>query len=311
MIEIVNPGWLSFFVDEGRYGYGHIGVPPSSALDRYAFHMANHLAGNPRSTPALEVIGTPFAFAASCDMGCVITGAKVKVLAGDTQAMPWTLFPVPAGSVVTVAAVEEGFRYYVGFTGAVDLEQAMESRATNLECRFGGFKGRPLMRGDRLEFAGVRQCLQGGAPAAAIPAMDPPHLLRVVEGPETGFFTKPSMEKHFAGQGGPVFIVSTRINRTGISLEGAPLVFRDGAARSIISEGILPGTVQVPGDGLPIIMLHERTVGGYARAAIVARVDRDLLAHLKPKDKVVMKMVSIKEAEGLWRNKLENSPLSC
>ena len=306
MIEIVNPGWLSFFVDEGRHGYAHIGVPPSAALDQYALHMVNRLAGNPPNTPALEVIGSPFAFAAACDMGCVITGGRVKALVGDKPAMPWTLFPVPAGSLVTVTAVEEGFRYYVGFTGTVNLKWAMKSRTTNLECRFGGFEGRPLMKGDMLDLSDVRLCVEGRASAGVVttPVMDPPHVLRVLEGPEMGSFTKASVERFFAGKGEAGFTVSARINRAGIRLDGAPLVFRAGAERSIISEGILPGTIQVPGDGLPIIMLHERTVGGYVRAAMVAKVDRDLLAHLKPKDRVVMKLIGIEEAEGLWRESL-------
>jgi allophanate hydrolase subunit 2 len=75
--------------------------------------------------------------------------------------------------------------------------------------------------------------------------------------------------------------------------------------KSIISEGILPGTIQVPGDGLPILMLNERTIGGYARLGIVAKVDHDRLAHLKPKDKVLFQLIGIDEAERLWRQKVE------
>jgi allophanate hydrolase subunit 2 len=75
--------------------------------------------------------------------------------------------------------------------------------------------------------------------------------------------------------------------------------------KSIISEGILPGTVQVPGDGLPILMLYERTIGGYARLGIVAKVDHDRLAHLKPKDRVLFQLIGIDEAERLWRQKVE------
>jgi antagonist of KipI len=76
--------------------------------------------------------------------------------------------------------------------------------------------------------------------------------------------------------------------------------------KSIISEGILPGTIQVPGNGMPIIMLYERTIGGYARVAIIAKADLDLLAHLKPKDKVMFEMIGVEEAEKLWNTKLES-----
>jgi allophanate hydrolase len=86
-------------------------------------------------------------------------------------------------------------------------------------------------------------------------------------------------------------------------MEGKPLSFRPEVPKSIISEGILPGTVQIPGDGLPIVMLHERTIGGYARAATVVRADRDRLAHLQPGDLACFERITIEEAEALWREK--------
>ena len=311
MIEIVNPGWLSFFVDEGRHGFAHIGVPPSSALDQYAFHMVNYLAGNPPNTPALEVIGDSFAFRPACDVACAITGAKVRAFVDNIAVRPWTRFLVPGGGLLTVKEVEQGFRYYVGLSGTVNLEPVMGSRTTNLECGFGGFNGRPLMRGDMLPLSDARPGTEGRALVGEeIPPMGPPHTLRVIEGPETGLFTGTSIERLFAGPGETSFTVSNRLDRTGIRLDGRPLVFKKGAARSILSEAILPGTIQVPGDGLPIIMLYERTVGGYARVAMVARVDRDRLAHLKPKDRVVLKLTGIREAEGLWKKSLENLKVS-
>jgi allophanate hydrolase subunit 2 len=102
-----------------------------------------------------------------------------------------------------------------------------------------------------------------------------------------------------------VFTVSTKANRTGIRLEGKPLTFRVGADESIISEGLLPGSIQVPGDGLPIIQLHERTIGGYARPAVIAKADHDLLAHLKPGDSVTFKMIEMEEAESLYDRRME------
>ena len=100
-----------------------------------------------------------------------------------------------------------------------------------------------------------------------------------------------------------VYDVSATINRTGIRLEGRPLQFSAEVDKSIISEGILPGTVQIPGDGLPIIMLYERTIGGYARIARVVRADLDRLAHLKPGDYVLFELIEIDEAERLWESR--------
>jgi antagonist of KipI len=305
MIEIVNPGWLSFSVDRGRRGFSHIGVPSSSALDRYAFDAVNYLTGCSPGAPALEVIGKGFSFLAGLDVDCAITGAKARIFVDNSPVSPWTCFPVHRGSVLTVKDVEEGFRYYVGFSATMAFTRVMGSCATNLECGFGGFHGRPLLKGDIIEFEEMRHFEERSAAPLTIPVMDPPHLLRMVEGPEIDYFTEDSLKGFFGGGDSAGFIVSDRLNRTGVKLTGEPLVFVSDGAKSIISEGILPGTVQITGDGLPMIMLHERTIGGYARVGMVARVDRDLLAHLKPKDRVALKLVSIEEAERLWQEKRE------
>jgi biotin-dependent carboxylase-like uncharacterized protein len=306
MIEVVNPGWLSFFVDHGRRGFADIGVAASSAMDRYAFDTANFLVGNPPNTPVLEAMGRGFAVRAGLDVWCAVTGAKVRVSVDEAPVEPWGSFPVPEGAVVTVKEVEEGLRYYVGFSGTPALAMVMDSCTTSLECRFGGFMGRPLMKGDRLAFREVRPAARAHLPRGKVPDMSAPHLLRVVEGPEMGRFTEDSLRQFFSHEGDGNLTVSQRLNRTAIRLEGAPLAFREGAEASIVSEGILPGTIQIPGDGLPLITLYERTIGGYARLGMIARVDRDLLAHLKPKDRVALRLVSLEEARRLWEEKREN-----
>ncbi|HEY3277283.1 MAG TPA: biotin-dependent carboxyltransferase family protein [Syntrophorhabdaceae bacterium] len=305
MIEIVNPGLLCLTVDEGRNGFAHIGVPSSSALDRYALRAVNYLTGNSSVAPALEVMGKGFACIAGLDVGCAITGARVRALIDGEPVPLWTPFLLPAGKRLIVAGVDEGFRYYIGFSGKLALEEVMGSCATNVECGFGGFKGRPLLKGDVLEFEELPKWRGEAGAVLTIPALDPPHLLRLVEGPEKGYFTRPSLKKFFSDTGPSGFMVSARSNRTGIRLEGRALTFKEGAEKSIDSEGVIPGTIQIPGDGKPIITLHERTLGGYARLGVIVRADRDLLAHLKPADRVCLKLVSLEEGEELWRKRQE------
>jgi allophanate hydrolase subunit 2 len=129
--------------------------------------------------------------------------------------------------------------------------------------------------------------------------------LRIIEGPEAQYFTQETTNRLFEKKDHSWYIVSSKSNRTGIRLEGKPFIFKKGVEKSIISEGILPGTIQIPGDGQPIVMLNERTIGGYARLGMVAKVDRDRLAHLKPKDRVLFHFIGIHDAERLWRQKVE------
>lgn len=305
MIEVINPAWFSVVVDGGRYNHADVGVPGSAALDQFAFNLLNYLAGNKTNTPALEVMGNEFTVRLNCETTCAITGAQVTAYIDDKQITPWASFTARKGSTLRVKEVLEGFRYYVGFSGLMNVDKVIDSYSTNLECRFGGFRGRPLIKGDRIVLKDPKVIGERFVPEESVPQMEPPHILRVLEGPESHYFTPETINRLFEKTEHSWYIVSSKSNRTGIRLEGKPLLFRKGMDKSIISEGILPGTIQIPGDGLPILMLNERTIGGYARLGMVAKVDQDRLAHLKPKDKVFFQLIGIDEAERLWKQSVE------
>ena len=289
MIEIIHPGIMSIVVDGGRFGYREVGIPTSPALDLYALRVLNHLLGNEGNAPAIEAFGEKFSLKFGKDVCCAITGARMRASLEGRPLQAWMSFEARAGEILTVDEVREGFRYYVGFSGTPVLEKIIGSYTTNLECRFGGYRGRALQKGDRIDFEDIRMVDVQRIAEEFIPRMTPPHTLRVVEGPESDYFTDESLAEFLGGKGRTAFTVSTKLNRTGIRLDGKPLAFRTDAEESIISEGLLPGSIQVPGDGLPIIQLHERTLGGYARPALIAKVDQDLLAHLKPGDSVIVR----------------------
>jgi antagonist of KipI len=305
MIEIIHPGIMSLVVDGGRYGYREVGIPTSPALDLYALSVLNHLLGNEGTAPAIEAFGERFSIRFGKDICCAITGAKVRASLEDRPVQSWMTFEARAGETLTIDEVREGFRYYVGFSGSPVLEKIIGSYTTNLECRFGGYRGRALQKGDTIGFEDIRQVDAKCISEEFIPCMMPPHTLRVVEGPESDYFTDESMEELLDSERRKTFTVSTKLNRTGIRLDGKPLTFRMDAEESIISEGLLPGSIQVPGDGLPIIQLHERTLGGYARPVLIAKVDHDLLAHVKPGDSVIFEMIGMEEAERLFDRKME------
>jgi antagonist of KipI len=301
-ITVRNPGLLSLIVDLGRTGFGAVGVPSSSALDRFACQALYALL-DLANVPVLEVIGPRFALQFDADVVCAIAGAKVEAFLDDTRLRPWASFHAKKGSLLRVKEITEGFRYYIGFAGNIKAEGVMGSYTTNLECRFGGLNGGPLKSGDVLQLDDSREIETNIIPLNLIPHMNSPHILRVIEGPEADSFTDDS-RRHFWEKGcHELFTVSNNLNRTGIRLEGTPLVFRPEASKSIVSEGIVPGTVQIPGDGLPIIQLYERTIGGYARAAVIARADHDRLAHLKAGDLVCFERITMDEGERLWVEK--------
>lgn len=307
MITVVNPAFLSVVVDNGRFGYGYIGVAPSSGLDRFAMAMARFTLGMPDNAPVLEVMGNDLSLLFSETHSFIITGARVKATIDDMPVKPWSAIKAPEGSILKVTEVWEGFRYYIGFSGIIDIDPVMGSYSTNLECRFGGFQGRPLMKGDILKFRELYDPIEHvGVPDSLIPPLCEPHILRVLPGPEADRFD-PASVKFLSDRNEAVFFkASPRLNRTGIRLDGPAVQFRDKVEQSIISEGILPGTVQVPPDGLPIINCVERTIGGYARLGTVIDVDLDKLAHIKPFDRVILSVSDRDEAERLSQARKDN-----
>jgi len=301
MIEIIYPGLHSIIVDAGRFGFGDIGVPSSSAMDGLAYKAVCYLTDNPQDSPVIESIGPMFSIKFHRPMVFAITGAHVEGLLDGRPFTSWQSIRAKEGSILNIKKIKEGFRYYMGFSGVMDIERAMGSFTTNMECHFGGYNGMPLRKGDVINFQAIHDVIERSIDKDMIPDMNSPHVLCVVDGPEIDFFKDDSIESFFKED----YTVSTKSNRTGIRLTGNPMKFKEGAEKSIISEGILAGTIQIPGDGMPIIMLYERTVGGYSRLCKVIRADLDRLAHLKPGDQLTFKRVSIDEALELWRKKQE------
>ncbi|HOK06439.1 MAG TPA: biotin-dependent carboxyltransferase family protein [Syntrophales bacterium] len=296
MIEVINPGLFSLIVDGGRQGRGALGVPLSSALDGYAYRALTMLLKNDRLA-AIEAMGPNFAVRFSAPLVCALTGARVRAFLDDDPVADWSSFPVRTGQTLRVRQILQGARYYLAFSRPLVLDEFMASFSTNLDARFGGYQGRPLAKGDIIETGEDRDVPPAFVVPSSIPDLTPPHRLRVLVGPEADHFSEEDLAGFFSADGPFRYRVSRSANRVGIRLEGGPpLTFRDGVPRSIVSEPLLPGTVQVPGDGLPIIVLYERTIGGYARAAVVCRADLPLLAHLRPGDAVSFMKISEEEA---------------
>lgn len=312
MIEVTAPGFLAIVVDRGRHGHGHIGVPSSRELDRFAGAMARYLVGIAADAPLLEVMGNDLRLRFHREMTIAITGARVKATLDDEPLHPWSAAHAAEGSILRVREVLEGLRYYIGLSGMIDVEPVMGSRTTNLECTFGGYHGRPLMKGDRITVQDIHE--PPGlltVPDRMIPSLREPHLVRVIPGPEADHFLPGAVGFLRSRTETSLFNAASRLNRTGIRLEGEPVRFRDYAEQSIIPEGILPGTIQVPPDGYPIINLAERTIGVHARLGTVADVDMDTLAHVRPGDSVVLGSIDIVEAERLWRARRDALSFYC
>ncbi len=292
-VRVLSPGALTTVQDLGRTGWRHLGVGLSGALDPYSHTIANLLVGNPADAATLEITLTGPTLAFTTGAIVAICGADVDVRADGTEIPGWRPVLLPAGTNLSIGACRKGARAYLAMAGGVRVATVLGSASTDLRGAFGGMQGRALVRGDVLD------CAKAGTPIPelGIPAwwIDPspelqwdvPAFARVLPADRsrattTGLFTSS-------------WRVSTASNRQGLRLEGTSIPRED--APTPISEPVLPGTVQLPPDGQPIVLMADaQTHGGYPRIGHVIRADWPRLAQLRPGERVRFRPCSPEEA---------------
>ncbi|MEO6567991.1 MAG: 5-oxoprolinase subunit PxpB [Opitutaceae bacterium] len=285
-VRVLRAGMLTTVQDLGRIGHRADGVPLSGAADPVAVRVANWLVGNDENAAALEftLVGPELEFLA--DAVVALGGAAFD------DFPRWQPVRVPAGTRLTFGAAREGCRGYLAIGGGFDVEPVLGSASTFLRAAFGGFAGRALQDGDELPWhAQTRHVVTGWR---IDPRVVPPYLpaptLRVVRGAHAEQFLECLLETEFT--------VTPRSDRMGLRLQGSSL--RRGEIGELVSTAVTPGTIQVPPDGLPILLLSDaQTIGGYPQAAHVITVDLPLIAQLRPGDRLRFREVTLDEAQKL------------
>jgi len=286
--EVIQPGPLTTVQDLGRYGWQQYGVPPSGAIDNYAFRIGNVLVGNEESAASLEITLIGCQLRVLQDTAIALTGADLApTLNGDPIPM-WETFPVSRGDKIAFLRLKTGCRAYLAVSGGIDVPRVMASAATYTRAGIGGFEGRALRSGDILRTIELTPPpVTARVPPEYIPVYGGQIELRVILGPQDDYFTDEGIRTFLQSD----YTVSIQADRMGYRLEGSQI--QHSAKADIISDGIPLGAVQVPGDGLPIILLVDRqTTGGYAKIATVVSTEIPKLAQAKPGDKVRFRQVS-------------------
>lgn len=301
LLHLIEPGLLTTVQDRGRYGYQRYGVPVSGAMDEFALRMANVLVGNDQGAAALEITvqGPTIEFLAPTWIA--ITGADLSATLDERTVSLWESVQVHAGSVLAFGDPRDGMRAYLAVRGGIDVPIVMGSRSTYLKGRFGGLQGRALRKGDRLstlpldrsDFVPKRLPKNYTAPLYG-----GSHRLRVITGPQQDAFERGTLSAFLGSR----YKVSSQSDRMGYALDGPKIEHRDGA--DIISDGNPPGAIQVPGDGVPRILLADRgTTGGYTKIATVITSDLSKLAQALPAHAIAFRQVSLQEAQDALRER--------
>jgi len=296
MITILDPGPQTTVQDLGRPGHLRYGIPPSGPVDRPAFVLGNRLVGNPDDAAGLEctLIGPRFTTDAPCAIA--ITGAEAPVTVNDTTAPMWRTLPLAAGDTVRVGSARAGVRAYVTFAGGLDIPRVLGSCATYLRGRLGGVDGRALRKGDTLPLGAAAMPPVRAVRSEACPELGGTPTIRVVLGPQDDRFTEAGIAALLGGS----YEMLPQSDRMGARLRGPRVAHARG--HDIISDGIALGSIQVPGDGQPIVLLVDRqSTGGYTKIATVCSFDIARLGQVKPGQRLTFTAVSVADAHRLRR----------
>jgi biotin-dependent carboxylase-like uncharacterized protein len=293
--EVLSPGIMSTVQDLGRFGCARYGVAASGALDGFAVRVGNLLVGNPENAAVVETTLMGLRIKAVRDAVVAVTGGDLQARKGSEPLAVWRSHLVREGESISFSGPASGFRSYLAVAGGIHAATVMGSRSTNLASGFGGFQGRPLRKGDILAVEPVKDALRFAGRAFTpewIPDYSAPWRLRIVWGPQDDHFSEEGRQTFVTA----AFTVSPNSDRTGIRLNGPVVTRKPGMEESIISEGILSGAIQIPGDGQPIIILGETASGGYRKIATVISADLPLLGQITPGDEVAFEAVAMDAA---------------
>jgi antagonist of KipI len=312
-ISVLNPGLQTTIQDLGRHGYQKYGVIVSGAMDAYAMRLANIAVGNNENEGVLEI--TMIGPSLELEKGTLIsiTGGNISPTINGKKIPMGRPVYLKEDCVLNFGACIAGCRSYLAIAGGFDVPEVMESKSTYLRAQFGGFNGRTLKKGDILNI--------GAKSVAAIKIIEKLQeinlkdefvapswymgdttaentnstIIRVFKDRQFDNISDVSINKFFNSE----FNVDNKSDRMGYRLCGEKIELKERL--EMISEEVSIGTIQIPPDGNPIILLADRqTTGGYPKIAHVVSVDIQKIVQLKPNSKIKFKQISLKEAERLY-----------
>ncbi|MFZ5824252.1 MAG: 5-oxoprolinase subunit PxpB [Bacillota bacterium] len=307
-VRILQPGMMTTLQDLGRRGFMAYGVPVAGAADFSSLMVGNWLLGNRARTAALEITLTGPEVEFTGPTAFAITGAPIPAElfpADGSHPRPvpgWTTVLASPGDRLRMGATTAGCRSYLCVAGGFDLPPVLGSLSEDLFGKIGPL-GRPLKAGDWLPIGLPLQSpadLSGRRlPAEAIPSFEGDLVVRATRGPHLDAFTGEAFAAFFGGE----YRVGAHSDRQGLRLEGPKLTHVGGA--DIISQPVPPGTIQVPANGQPILLMGNRqTTGGYANIGVALYNDLWAAAQLRPGDRIRFQEVDVAEAHQIaWQER--------
>lgn len=301
VLKVIQPGLQTTVQDLGRFGHQKLGIPVSGALDTTALRAANIVVGNAPGTAGLEMAMTGPTLEVGTDSVRVAvaggsTELQITTSSGETrQVKGLESVHLRQGDRIKIAGISGSAVAYLAIEGGLDLPAFLGSLSTYVRGGFGGLEGRALRAGDLLPLTATKATEREERRLNKL-NLAPLACVRVVLGPQHEDFTAEALEALASND----YTVTREADRMGLRLDGAKLVHSKG--HNIVSDGIAPGAIQVPGNGLPIVLLADRqSTGGYPKIATVASADLPGLGRVAPGARIRFAVVTVAEAEAARR----------
>lgn len=301
MIEVIKPGFFTTIQDLGRWGYQRYGIGTAGALDSFALSAANLLLGNEEEAAGLELTFAGPMLKFHQNTLIAITGADLNPRLNGQPIPNWTVCSIPSGSILNFGQKKSGVRAYLAVWGGIAVPPIMGSRSTYLLGRFGGLEGRPLKAGDILPLlpcpTEMQELVGRSLPTSLRPAYERNPCLRVILGPFADYFSAEGQDAFLTS----AYTITPQSDRMGYRLQGTPI--KRAINEELITCGLANGTIQVPPDGQPILLLADRqTIGGYPIIATVINADLPLAAQCAPGDKLRFQATTLTAAQEAFQN---------
>lgn len=315
VFEIIQPGIFSTVQDLGRKGFLASGIPPSGAMDRFALQMGNLLVKNPLGEAGLEVTAMGARIRVLENVVIAFTGGRFDVKVNGAAIPLWRSVCVNKGDVIDMGEALTGWRGYLCVAGGIDVPAVLGSKSTYTMGALGGFRGRPLRRGD------IIQVGPAAAPMASIhgrrvkkeilPSQEAASVLRVVLGPQDDYVADESIETFFT----TTYRVQAKANRVGYRFEGPKFKFKEikrakdagSDPSNIVDDGNAIGAIQIPGGVEPICLAVDGvSMGGYVKIAGLIAADMDRMAQLRIGAPMNFQKVDVNEARAILKQKQDS-----
>lgn len=308
-IEVIKSGVLATIQDLGRKGYQRFGVNCNGAMDESSARVANILVGNDEGEAVIELtlFGAALKFTATHLIS--ICGGDMTPYVNNQPVDMWQPIVVPEHATLTFAQYKTGCRVYIAVAGGLAIEKVLGSYSTSLRAKVGGYDGRALKAGDKLEVNKIKSTslsykLWKKVEQQPKLTYHVQHFALAYEDVMTIRYTRGADFQHLNEESkqswsSAVWTIDAQSDRMGYRLVGDKLDW--DVREEKISEGVVHGTVQLPANGQPIILLADRqTIGGYPIIAIIAAKDIAVLGQLKPGHRVKFEEITLEEAEQLY-----------